>query len=659
MGIFAEFAPDYWRKKLPVIPCRGKRAFTFGWSEFAQRFPSEAEQAEWLSSYPDCNIGLPLGPCSGLVAVDIDTDDPAEIRAIRGCLPDTPYVRVGKKGMALIYRWNGEPSFKLQTADGRQPVEFLSAGNQVIVAPSIHPDTGKPYTASSNLWEVVESIPFLPKNFGKALLVEALGAPPWQEDKLEDVKAGGRHKALTSLAGQLRNRGELGERLSASLAEANERFESPLPAQEVESIAKWAQNIPGADVQFVRNDSGKIVAKSQPNIKLALAELGVMLSRDSFSGKDAVAGLDGYDGVLSDDAVRRLWFLINESFGFMPPKDFFWEVVLDEARQNAFDPVCDELCRLEAEWDGKPRLETWLSEYGGAEDTAYTRAVGRITLIAAARRARVPGVKYDNLAVFQGPQGTGKSTAVRIIAGDDQRFSDDIPFNADGREVVEALSGRWIMEAGELHGLRTATAEKLKSFLSRTVDHGRAAFARVPQAVPRRCIFIGTTNAANFLTDGTGNRRFWPVEVGTFNLLALQQDRDQLMGEAAHRESAGESIQMPADLWLDAAEVQDARRIENPIVSSLQAQLDGWTGRIRSADVWTLLGIPMGQRQAMARQVAGAMQELGWESKKYRFGGSTSERGFAFGTASEKLVVLTANPLGHVCAAPHKKEFTP
>ena len=131
------------------------------------------------------------------------------------------------------------------------------------------------------------------------------------------------------------------------------------------------------------------------------------------------------------------------------------------------------------------------------------------------------------------------------------------------------------------------------------------------------------------------------------------------MGEAAHRESAGESIQMPADLWLDAAEVQDARRIENPIVSSLQAQLDGWTGRIRSADVWTLLGIPMGQRQAMARQVAGAMQELGWESKKYRFGGSTSERGFAFGTASEKLVVLTANPLGHVCAAPHKKEFTP
>ena len=89
------------------MPCNGKRPIIAAWDQFSERMPTDIEKADWIRRYPDCNIGLPLGPLSGLSAVDIDTDDPDEIAAIKDALADTPYERVGKKGMVLIYRWNG------------------------------------------------------------------------------------------------------------------------------------------------------------------------------------------------------------------------------------------------------------------------------------------------------------------------------------------------------------------------------------------------------------------------------------------------------------------------------------------------------------------------------------------------------------------------
>lgn len=164
MRIFSDYAPLYWNAGLPVIPLKkwndpgkspGKAPLLPGWRRYSSEMPSCEEQTQWLKLYPDHNIGLPLGPCSGLCAVDIDSDDPDEIAAIKRILPETPYERVGKKGCVLIYRWNGQKNFKVKLADGRQPVEFLGEGNQVVLPPSIHPDTGRPYTSNVNLWEIL------------------------------------------------------------------------------------------------------------------------------------------------------------------------------------------------------------------------------------------------------------------------------------------------------------------------------------------------------------------------------------------------------------------------------------------------------------------------------------------------------------------------
>lgn len=176
-SIFSTLAPQYWGADLPVIPLRerSKVPAINGWTEFADRMPDETEQEVWLQAFPNGNIGLPLGPASGICIVDIDTEDEALIAAILEVLPASPWRRVGKKGMALAYKFDGLASFKLKGETGML-VELLSSGNQVVLPPSIHPDTGLPYRANVDLWEVKSDLPSLPIDI-ESRLRAALGLP--------------------------------------------------------------------------------------------------------------------------------------------------------------------------------------------------------------------------------------------------------------------------------------------------------------------------------------------------------------------------------------------------------------------------------------------------------------------------------------------------
>jgi hypothetical protein len=131
------------------------------WSTYGSQMPTELEMQHWLASFPRGNIGLPLGPASGLCMIDIDTEDQALIDAIMNILPPSPWVRVGKKGMGLAYRFEGQKNFKLRGAAGGMIMEFLGLGNQMVMPPSIHPETQQPYTANANLWDVLDKVPCL------------------------------------------------------------------------------------------------------------------------------------------------------------------------------------------------------------------------------------------------------------------------------------------------------------------------------------------------------------------------------------------------------------------------------------------------------------------------------------------------------------------
>src|SRR5262245_58325606 len=264
---------------------------------------------------------------------------------------------------------------------------------------------------------------------------------------------------------------------------------------------------------------------------------------------------------LSDDACLIMRNMLRERFNFEPNA----AIMLDAARQlclrNQFDPVCEYLDGLK--WDGVKRLGSWLIDYLGAPDTEFVHSVGRLVLIAAVRRARLPGTKFDQIIVLEGPEGRNKSTAVKIMAGE-ENFSDQSILTESDKTQQELLKGVWLYEIADLTGISKADVDRVKAFASRTHDRARPAYGRAVFNQPRRCVLFATTNNDTYLQSQTGNRRFWPIKTGRIDIDRLRADRSQLLAEAAVEEAAGASITLPETLWSTAAQEQAQRLHVDP-----------------------------------------------------------------------------------------------
>ena len=210
----------------------------------------------------------------------------------------------------------------------------------------------------------------------------------------------------------------------------------------------------------------------------------------------------------ADDA--QLISYIDLTYGTFSMRNYNIAVT-KAADDRSYHPVREFLDAL-PEWDRVPRVDTLLIDYLGADDTPYVRAVTRKTLCGAVCRVLSPGCKFDTMLVLNGPQGVGKSTLISRLAGD--WFSDSLNLSdTKDKTAAEKLQGYWIMEIGELAGLKKAEVETLRSFLSRQNDIYRASFGKRATPHLRQCVFFGTTNAEKgYLRDTTGNRRFWPVK---------------------------------------------------------------------------------------------------------------------------------------------------
>lgn len=230
------------------------------------------------------------------------------------------------------------------------------------------------------------------------------------------------------------------------------------------------------------------------------------------------------------------------------------------SHERAFHPVREMLEAL-PEWDGLPRLEELLIDYLGAEDSPYVRAVTRKTFTAAVARVMHPGCKFDYMLVLNGPQGIGKSTLFSQLGG--KWFNDSLSMNdAKDKTAAEKLQGYWILEIGELAGIRKAEVEAVKSFLSRQKDIYRPAFGRRTVEHPRQCIIVGSTNNdMGFLRDSTGNRRFWPVSVPGIereksSWTMDQYTIDQIWAEALSTYKDGEDLFLVGDVAREALDQQ-------------------------------------------------------------------------------------------------------
>ena len=245
-------------------------------------------------------------------------------------------------------------------------------------------------------------------------------------------------------------------------------------------------------------------------------------------------------------------------------KDRIFDAVALCAHKHTINDVKNYLTGLT--WDGTKRLDTLLIDYLGAKDTPYTRAVIRKSLTAAVARAMTPGCKYDYVPILAGPQGIGKSTFLRLLGK--SWYSDSLT-SFDGKEASEMLQGIWINELGELNGLNHSETNAVKQFISRTNDIYREPYGRRTGCYPRRCVFFGTTNDAEFLKDKTGNRRFWPVDVGvqpvTKNVFVdLENEVDQIWAEAFLHWQLGEGLYLAGEIEAESKQEQEAHKESDP-----------------------------------------------------------------------------------------------
>lgn len=248
----------------------------------------------------------------------------------------------------------------------------------------------------------------------------------------------------------------------------------------------------------------KLIMLNDPRIKDCFA-------RDIFAKQIALRGMvpwivPGRTNQWTDVDDDALINFYGEHYG-INSADIIRRVLNEVTARHGFHPVKEYLESLK--WDGVPRIEKLFHYFLGAEDNLYTREVSRKWFTAAVARIYEPGKKFDNMIVFVGLGGIGKSLLATRLGG--RWFSDTSVDLRNKKESMEEMQGVWIMEWAELTSFRTASIEAVKAFTSKQTDKYRAAYARRVEDHPRQCVFMGSTNRPEFLSDPDGNRRFWPV----------------------------------------------------------------------------------------------------------------------------------------------------
>jgi putative DNA primase/helicase len=332
-------------------------------------------------------------------------------------------------------------------------------------------------------------------------------------------------------------------------------------------------------------------AKTTDNILVILQHdpmLKGKLAYDEFAVRGLALGALPWDSKTErrqwtdvDDAGLRHY--LEHTYG-ITGKEKILDAVALCAHRYSFNEVQDWLKSLK--WDGVKRLDTLLTDYLGATDSVYIRAVSRKAIVAGVARAMMPGCKYDNMPILAGPQGIGKSTFLRLLG---RKWYSDSLTTFEGKEASELIQGIWINEVGELNGFNKSENNAIKQFLSRTEDIYREPYGRRTKSYPRRGVFWGTTNDSEFLKDMTGNRRFWPVDVGIQppikNIFTqLEDEVPQIYAEAYMYWQLGEQLFLTGEAEAQAIEQQENHRersTKEGVIREFVERLipDGWEKR--------------------------------------------------------------------------------
>lgn len=346
----------------------------------------------------------------------------------------------------------------------------------------------------------------------------------------------------------------------------DEMFEKLPAVIERDEVGREVQPLP----KFERTKAGDI-KNNLYNLDLALQRpdiCGRSVRYDTFRQEDTVAlpGLARRPMTDGDTTKMRRHL---ERYGFMTiGKELMRDALGAHGDDYRFDSAT-EWCESLPAWDGKPRVDGFLHKYFGAEDTEYATAVSRYLWTALAGRALVPGIKADMAVILQGEQGVIKSTAIAALVPWEELFTElDLSENDD--DLARMMQGKLVAELGELRGLATKDLETIKAFIVRRFDSWVPKFKERSISVPRRTLFIGTTNHAEFLTDETGHRRFLPIKVLVALIDKIIRDRLQLWAEGR------EIFRASGIAWQDAERLAKAEHAKFTIHDAWEESIQQW-----------------------------------------------------------------------------------
>lgn len=284
-----------------------------------------------------------------------------------------------------------------------------------------------------------------------------------------------------------------------------------------------------------------------------------------------------------------------------------------------YHPIVDWLHGLK--WDQTGRLDHWLVDCFGCEDSAYARAIGRMFLIAMVARIMKPGCQADYMLVLEGEQGIQKSRACRILAGEGA-FDDYVPMlDRDAVRVSMALRGKWLLEVSEMDTFKKAGMDTLKAFVTRRIEQFTPKYGRGVVSEPRQCLFIGTLNGQFTHRDPSGARRFWPVPVHDIDPDRLAAMRDQLFAEAMVAFKAGERWWPSLDFEIQHIKPEQSNRYETEEwAGAIEEWINGKGNLPRPSapltliDVWNqcLGGARERYSRAEAIRISEALRLIGW-----------------------------------------------